>query len=211
VQQINMTEAQPSTTLSRSSKPKLSRSKWVQASKATHIARSSWKKEQDKKFDSKILLTQDAGYLEPETELEKTYQIQQRDLVDTHLDLTNQAKVFDLDLPSLGPYRLDYSRNGRHILIGGTKGHVAAFDWKKGQLACELHLQDSIRDVAWLHNETMFAVAQREAVYIYDKRGIELHVMKKHRDPKRLSFLPYHFLLASIVRIILITPFPCVS
>ncbi len=48
--------------------------------------------------------------------------------------------------------------------------------------------------------QTMFAVAQRKAVYIYDETGMELHCLRNHVEPFRLQFLPYHFLLASVGR-----------
>ena len=31
-------------------------------------------------------------------------------------------KVFDLALTDLGPYSVDFSRSGRHLLLGGRKG-----------------------------------------------------------------------------------------
>ncbi len=102
----------------------------------------------------------------------------------------------------------------RHLLLGGRKGHVAAFDWQTGSLACELQLRETVRDVQWLHNETLFAVAQKRcvvcvfffvvflltfrAVYIYDNTGTEIHMLKQHIDPLRLDFLSHHFLLVSV-------------
>ncbi|CAG8724574.1 2196_t:CDS:2, partial [Ambispora leptoticha] len=50
----------------------------------------------------------------------------------------------------------------------------------------------------WLHNEQYFAVAQKKYVYIYDQNGLEVHRLKRHIEPNRLEFLPYHFLLVSV-------------
>jgi U3 small nucleolar RNA-associated protein 7 len=86
------------------------------------------------------------------------------------------------------------------MLIGGRKGHVASFDWNNGRLLSELQLKETVRDVTWLHNESMFAVAQKQYVYIYDKSGMEIHCLKKQNEVYALDYLPYHFLLTSIGR-----------
>ncbi|KAF9926445.1 Small subunit (SSU) processome component [Linnemannia zychae] len=148
-----------------------------------------------KAASAEILLTEDAGFLEPEG-IEKTYQLSQKNLV-KEVDLATQHKMFNLNL-KFGPYALNYTRNGRHMLIGGRKGHVAAFDWQAGRLGCELQLRETVRDVTWLHNETMFAVAQKKYVYIYDSQGTEIHCLRNHIEVNKLDFLPYHFLLTSI-------------
>jgi U3 small nucleolar RNA-associated protein 7 len=62
----------------------------------------------------------------------------------------------------------------------------------------ELQLQETIHDVCYLHNETMFASAQNKYTYIYDNKGVEIHCMKRHERPLKLDFLPYHFLLTTI-------------
>ncbi|KAL7752303.1 putative U3 small nucleolar RNA-associated protein 7 [Sorochytrium milnesiophthora] len=173
--------------------------KRLSAAERGHIkSQEKLREARQKTKDAQMLLTESAGYLEAEG-MEKTYKFTQADIVD-HLDLSSQAKAFELKLDQFGPYSLDYTRNGRHLLIGGQKGHVATFDWKRGKLGCEIQLKDSVRDVKWLHNETMFAVAQKKYVYIYDQSGLEVHALKAHMDVSCLEFLPYHYLLASVGR-----------
>ena len=59
----------------------------------------------------------------------------------------------------------------RKLLIGGQKGHLATFDWQTGQLGCEFHVKETVRDAVWLHNRDYIAVAQK-------KVGSELHPSK---------------------------------
>lgn len=88
---------------------------------------------------------------------------------------------------------------GRHLAIAGRKGHVGTFDWQSGKLHTELHLKETVRAIKWLHDESFFAVAQKKYVYIYDKSGLEVHQLRNHIEVNQMEFLPYHFLLATIV------------
>ncbi|KAH7160710.1 small nucleolar ribonucleoprotein complex subunit [Dactylonectria macrodidyma] len=147
--------------------------------------------------DAELLLENTGGFLEPEAELERTYKVRQQDIVDD-VAVDTAQKRFELKLDALGPYNFDYSRNGRDLLLAGRKGHVATMDWREGKLGCELQLNETVRDVKWLHNNQYFAVAQKKYVYIYDHNGVELHTLKRHQEVSHMEFLPYHFLLSTI-------------
>lgn len=147
-----------------------------------------------------ILLENNAGLLEPEHDLERTYRVRQDD-IKSAVGVETAKKGFELRLEGLGPYDVcEYSRNGRDLLIAGRKGHVATFDWRDGKLGCELQLNETVRDARWLHisNQKHFAVAQSKCVYIYSGDGVELHQLKNHSEATHLEYLPYHFLLASV-------------
>ena len=147
--------------------------------------------------DVEILLENESGFLDPERELERTYKVRQDELR-SDLAVETAKKGFELKLEGLGPYIVDYTRNGRSLLLAGRKGHVSTMDWRGGTLGCELQLQESVRDAKWLHNDQYFAVAQKKYVYIYDHAGVELHCLKKHIEVTAMEFLPFHFLLASV-------------
>lgn len=144
---------------------------------------------------AQILLTEEQGFLEGEG-MEKTWRFKQDEIV-KHVDVSTANKKFELKLKDYGPYTIDYSRNGRDLLICGKKGHIASFDWRLGKLHSELHLNETTNAVKYLQNNQMFAVAQKKYVYIYDHEGTEIHKLSQHLDPTLLEFLPYHYLLVS--------------
>ncbi|GAB4849203.1 hypothetical protein Ancab_004013 [Ancistrocladus abbreviatus] len=61
-----------------------------------------------------------------------------------------------------------------------------------------LEVRETVRDVAFLHNELFFAAAQKKYPYIYNRDGTELHCLKEHGAVLKLQFLRNHFLLATI-------------
>ena len=137
-----------------------------------------------------------AGSLEAEG-MERTYRFSQAALAGA-ADAVFSRKAFDLELPQLGPYSCAYSPNGRHLLLAGRRGHVALVEWGAGRVVAELQTREVTRAAAFLHNTSFFAAAQEKYVYVYDKRGQEVHCLREHERPLALAFLPRFFLLASV-------------
>jgi U3 small nucleolar RNA-associated protein 7 len=108
---------------------------------------------------TEILLPQEPGYIEVD-ELSKIYELKQTD-IQKNVDLNTSSNLFDFQLTKFGPYILSYSRNGRNLLFGGKRGHIASIDCLRTNVSMELQLQETVHDVCYLHNDTIFAAAQK--------------------------------------------------
>ena len=147
---------------------------------------------------AELLLPSEAGTLEPENEMEMTARVSQRQVAQA-VDLQTQRKAYNMKLDKFGPYRACYTTNGKHLLLGGGKGHLAVVNWEHAQIKKEIHVRETVRDVTFLRDQTMFAAAQHKNLYIYDGTGTELHCLRDHSPQvNRLGFLRYHWLLTTV-------------
>lgn len=151
--------------------------------------------------DAEMLLhTEEGGFLEAENEMERTKNVTQEELKKM-LPENNVKNIYDLTLTEAGPYEQFYDRSGRmSVLLGKSTGHVAVMDNHTMALKTEFNVKERCRTGTFLHNTNLFAIAQKNFVYIYDDQGIEIHEMKDHQDVTQLQYLPHHWLLASIGR-----------
>ncbi|CAD7971181.1 unnamed protein product [Amoebophrya sp. A25] len=148
--------------------------------------------------DDDDLLPGGAGCLEADPSVfgEKTLKVRQAE-IRSAVDAGTLAKSFDLELP-FGPYCTSYTPNGRHMVLAGMNGgHVSLLDTQSLQSLCELKLRESVRCVAALHNDNIFAVSQKRCAYMYDRNGVEIHKLKDHAMIHQMEYLRYHYLLCT--------------
>ncbi|GFQ00344.1 probable U3 small nucleolar RNA-associated protein 7 [Phtheirospermum japonicum] len=147
----------------------------------------------------KWLNASEGGYLEAEG-VEKTWRIKQ-EAIASEVDILSTRKQFDIVLPDLGPYTLDFTLSGRYMVAAGRKGHLAILDMKNMDLLKEFQVRETVRDAVFLHDQTLLAAAQKKYVYMYNETGTEMHCMKEHGPATKLQFLHKHFLLTSINKV----------
>lgn len=105
------------------------------------------------------LLPSEGGYVEAEG-IERTSNFRQENIV-REVDLLSSRKAFDLKLPGFGPYAVDYTLSGRHLVIAGRKGHISMMEWKNFQLTMELQVRETVHDVKFLHNELFLPLLKK--------------------------------------------------
>ncbi|GMH13235.1 hypothetical protein Nepgr_015076 [Nepenthes gracilis] len=109
---------------------------------------------------SQWLLPSEGGHLECEG-IEKTWRIKQ-DSIAREVDILSSRNQYDIVLPELGPYVLDFTSSGHYMAVAGRKGHLAVVDMINMNLIKELQVRETVRDVVFLHNEMFFAAAQKK-------------------------------------------------
>lgn len=142
-----------------------------------------------------ILQTNPSGYIEADKETTNYTQNE----IKRNVSLLTRDKAYNINLKG-GPFFIDYSKNGRHLLINNKTGFLGAFDIKLLNLHFEINLDESIKEAIFLHNECLLATAQENNLFIYNNQGVELHCIRSINRPYRIEYLPYHFLLAALAR-----------
>lgn len=138
---------------------------------------------------SEMLRTEEKGYIESK------FRIKERDIL-KQIPTAVASQQFDFKLPK-GPYCVDVTRDGRHILFGGKGKHLAQFDRYDSRKMFEISTDCSIRDVCFLQNDTLNAAATSKNLFIYDKAGTQIHEIKQAKNALGVQFLSHHFLLAA--------------
>ncbi|KAL0489087.1 WD repeat-containing protein [Acrasis kona] len=124
-----------------------------------------------------------------------TNQLTQEALLDS-VDMNTRRKVFDIQLSQHSPYIMQFTQSGRYMLIAGRRGYLSSVRWRDFEMKSEVHtINESIRAIQWMMEDSMYAVAQSSLTYVYDENGVEIHRCIDFQKMNHLSYLPFHFLL----------------
>ena len=136
------------------------------------------------------------GDIEVESEMDRTFSMSQKKM-ESQVDFGTKKKLFDFKLPG-GPFTLNPSKNGRHILMTGNGGQASVIDRHSMVSTCDFTVGEPIVTSTFLHDHSLFACAQRKYVYIYSSRsGEEVHCLRDHTAITHMDYLPFHYLLVS--------------
>ena len=113
---------------------------------------------------AEVLHSEEAGYLEAEG-MERTYRFRQEAIKEA-VDLNTSQKAFSLHLKDTGPYDINYSRNGRFLALGGSKGHLAIVDSLNNKLVMEVDVQDRLQDIQFCITKQCW-LSPRKSMHTY--------------------------------------------
>ena len=79
--------------------------------------------------------------------------------------------------------------------MGRQNGGLAIMDMHTLHVVTEFYLgghsrDEVVRDGVFLHNHTLFALAQKHHVFVYDDAGVEIHCLPDHVDVYASSIFP---------------------
>lgn len=130
---------------------------------------------------------------------EVAWDVRQRDILNA-VPEQDRARMLNLHL-SFGPYKAAYTPTGRDITLVGANGHLACINLRDASLRGETHLSQACRAVTYLHDESLVAVAQHAATFIYQTADAsELHCLTDLPFIDHLTFLKQHYILAAAGR-----------
>jgi U3 small nucleolar RNA-associated protein 7 len=115
------------------------------------------------------------------------------------VDINTQKKVFNLVLKQQAPYSVQYTQSGRYLLLGGQRGHISSIRWRDFEMKSEVYVNETVRAIQWMMDDSMYAVAQSPMTYVYNEKGVEIHCCKDFYKVDYLTYLPFHFLLVGAV------------
>ncbi|KAH9751907.1 WD REPEATS REGION domain-containing protein [Citrus sinensis] len=90
----------------------------------------------------------EGGYLEAEG-VEKTWRIKQ-EAIAREVDILSSRNQYDIMLPELGPYTLDFTSSGRYMAAAGCKGHLAVVDMNNMNLVKEIQEHGEVLKLQFL-------------------------------------------------------------
>ncbi|EJW02203.1 hypothetical protein EDEG_03357 [Edhazardia aedis USNM 41457] len=117
--------------------------------------------------------------------------------IQKHIPKKLQNILIERELPFDYYYHTKYDSTGRYKLVYNSQGYQSVIDTKKDKLQYEQEISDHVYDGTFLHNELYTALAQNKAVYTY-KQGVETQCIRELKNMRKISFMPYHFLLTCL-------------
>lgn len=100
--------------------------------------------------DAALLLPTSAGVIEATDPLDRTWRVTQSDLLESEgvaRDAATGRRELVLDDGGGGGFKTRWTRNGRHTVMVGRRGHLASVDWMTGSVHAEIQLKETCRDV----------------------------------------------------------------
>lgn len=77
--------------------------------------------------------------------------------------------MFELSLPQLGPYAVDFTKNGRFMLLGGRKGHLALMDALRMDVQMEVCSCSGVREYVGVRHDSRVTAIYAPSVVVVNR------------------------------------------